>query len=128
MRFAARDSAVFGQMEVGVGMIPGAGAAQHLTRLVGRGRALQIMLSADDYSADLAASYGWINRALPDAELEGFVTALARRIASFPQAGVLDTTRQVDAISLPSVESVAGDRALFAEGVSRPKRRPDCRP
>ena len=65
MRFAARESAIFGQPEAGTGVSPGAGAMQHLTRLMGRGRALEVMLSAQDYDAELAERYGWINRALP---------------------------------------------------------------
>ena len=73
MRFAARESAIFGQFEPAFGVIPGAGGAQHLTRLMGRGRALEVMLSAQDYDADLAAAYGWINRALPADEIDDFV-------------------------------------------------------
>src|ERR1700730_8581198 len=73
MRFAARESAIFGQFEPAFGVIPGAGAAQHLTRLMGRGRALEVMLSADDYDAEIAERYGWINRALPAGELSDFV-------------------------------------------------------
>src|SRR5215475_9816883 len=65
MRFAARESAVFSQFEPALGAIPGGGAAQHLTRLMGRARALEVMLSAEDYDAELAERYGWINRALP---------------------------------------------------------------
>src|ERR1700752_1526522 len=87
MRFAARESAIFGQFEPAFGLLPGGGAAQHLTRLMGRARALEVMLSADDYDADLAERYGWINRALPAAELAEFVHALAHRIAGFPAAG-----------------------------------------
>jgi enoyl-CoA hydratase/carnithine racemase len=77
MRFAARESAIFGQFEPSLGVIPGGGAAQHLTRLMGRA----------DYAADLAERYGWINRALPADALDDFVSSLARRIASFPAAG-----------------------------------------
>src|SRR5215510_13652132 len=84
MRFAARESAIFSQPEQGFGLIPGAGGIQHLTRLMGRARALEVMLSADDYDADLAERYGWINRALPSAALGEFVTSLAHRIAGFP--------------------------------------------
>src|ERR1044072_1701013 len=87
MRFAARESAIFGQFEPAFGVIPGAGGAQHLTRLMGRGRALEVMLSAQDYDADLAERYGWINRALPATELGDFVKTLAHRIAIFPAAG-----------------------------------------
>ena len=87
MRFAARESAIFGQPEQGLGLIPGAGAVQHLTRLMGRARALEVMLSADDYNAELAERYGWINRALPASSLDEFVRSLAHRIARFPAAG-----------------------------------------
>ena len=87
MRFAARESAIFAQFEPAFGLLPGGGAAQHLTRLMGRGRALEVMLSADDYDAELAERYGWINRALPAAELGEFVHALAHRIAGFPGGG-----------------------------------------
>src|SRR4051812_46288306 len=76
MRFAARESAIFGQFEPAFGLLPGGGGAQHLTRLMGRARALEVMLSADDYDAELAERYGWINRALPAAELGDFVSSL----------------------------------------------------
>ena len=87
MRFAARESAIFGQFEPAFGLIPGGGAAQHLTRLMGRARALEVMLSAEDYDAELAERYGWINRALPADALGEFVRSLAHRIAGFPAAG-----------------------------------------
>ena len=87
MRFAARESAIFGQFEPAFGQLPGGGAAQHLTRLMGRGRALEVMLSAEDYDAELAERYGWINRALPADALDEFVSSLAHRIAGFPAAG-----------------------------------------
>ena len=73
MRFAARETAIFAQFEPAFGVLPGGGAAQHLTRLMGRGRALEVMLSAEDYDAELAERYGWINRALPADELGEFV-------------------------------------------------------
>ena len=121
MRFASRERALFGQPENGVGAIPGAGAAQHLTRLMGRGRALEVLLGADDFTADLAERYGWINRALPDAELARFVETLARRMARFPAAGLADTKRQVNAISLPGIDALNEDSRLFLQGVSRPE-------
>ena len=80
MRFAARETAIFCQFEPAFGLLPGGGAAQHLTRLMGRARAIEVMLSAQDYSAELAERYGWINRALPAAELPDFVRALAHRV------------------------------------------------
>jgi len=121
MRFAARESAIFGQFEPAFGVIPGAGAAQHLTRLMGRGRALEVMLSADDYDADLAERYGWINRALPASELSDFVRRLALRIASFPASGHAVVKNRVNAIALASAEDIQRDSDLFLEGVSAPE-------
>src|SRR5205807_7778816 len=83
MRFAARESAIFSQPEPALGVVPGGGAVQHLTRLMGRARALEVILGAEDYSAELAERYGWINRALPADALGDFVRSLAHRIARF---------------------------------------------
>lgn len=116
MRFAARESAVFGQFEPAFGVIPGSGGAQHLTRLMGRGRALEVMLSADDYDAELAERYGWINRALPASELGDFVNSLARRIAGFPAVGQVVVKERVNAIALPPTEEIRRDSDLFLEG------------
>jgi len=93
MCFAARESAIFGQIEPALGVLPGGGAAQHLARRMGRGRALEVMLSAEDYDAELAERYGWINRALPADDLGEFVRSLAHRIAGFPAAGQAATTK-----------------------------------
>jgi enoyl-CoA hydratase/carnithine racemase len=117
MRFAARESAIFGQFETAFGVIPGAGGLQHLARLLGRARALEVMLSADDYNADLAERYGWINRALPAGELNDFVSALAHRIAGFPPAGPMVLKERINAIGLPSVEDTQRDSDLFVEGL-----------
>lgn len=116
MRFAARESAIFGQFEPSFGVIPGAGGAQHLTRLMGRGRALEVMLSAQDYDAELAERYGWINRALPADEIEEFVSSLAHRIARFPAPGHAVVKERVNAIALPTVEDIRRDSDLFLEG------------
>jgi enoyl-CoA hydratase/carnithine racemase len=116
MRFAARESAIFSQFEPSFGVIPGAGGVQHLARLLGRGRALEVMLSAQDYDADLAERYGWINRALPAAELGDFVKSLAHRIARFPAAGHAVVKERVNAICLPSVDDFRRDSDLFLEG------------
>jgi enoyl-CoA hydratase/carnithine racemase len=121
MRFAARESAMFGQFEPAFGVIPGAGGAQHLTRLMGRGRALEVLLSADDYDADLAERYGWINRALPADELEDFVSSLAHRIARFPAAGQAVVKERVNAIALAPVEDFRRDSDLFLDGVRTPE-------
>jgi len=117
MRFAARESAIFGQFEPSLGVIPGGGAAQHLTRLMGRARALEVMLSAEDYDADLAERYGWINRALPADAIGEFVSSLARRIARFPAAGRVVVKDRVNAIALAPVEDFRRDSDLFGEGV-----------
>lgn len=121
MRFAARESAIFGQFEPAFGVIPGAGGAQHLARLMGRARALEVMLSAEDCDADLAERYGWINRALPAATLGDFVRSLAHRIATFPTAGHLVVKDRVNAIALPGVEDLRRDSDLFIQGVRTPE-------
>jgi enoyl-CoA hydratase/carnithine racemase len=83
MRFAGIERAILSQFEVGAGFVPGGGPMARLPRLIGRGRALEVLIGADDISGDLAERYGYVNRALPDAELDAFVEALAMRIASF---------------------------------------------
>ena len=120
MRFAARELAIFGQFEPAFGQIPGGGAAQHLTRLMGRARALEVMLSAEDYDADLAECYGWVNRALPAAAVADFVASLARRIARFPAAGHVVVKDRVNAIALAPVEDFRRDSDLFGEAVHAP--------
>jgi enoyl-CoA hydratase/carnithine racemase len=120
MRFAARESAIFGQFEPAFGQVPGGGAAQHLTRLMGRARALEVMLSAADYDAELAERYGWINRALPADALDGFVRSLAHRIAGFPAAGQVAVKDRVNAIALAPVGDFRRDSDLFAEAVQTP--------
>jgi len=117
MRFAARETAIFGQFEPAFGQIPGGGAAQYLTRLMGRARALEVMLSADDYDADLAERYGWINRAMPAEALDEFVSALAHRIAAFPAGGHAAVKDRVNAITLAPIEDFRRDSDLFGEGV-----------
>lgn len=117
MRFAGRESAVFSQMEPAFGLIPGGGAAQFLTRLMGRGRALEVMLSALDYDAEIAERYGWINRALPAESLGDFVASLARRISRFPAAGHAVVKERVNAIALAPVEDFRRDSILFGENV-----------
>jgi enoyl-CoA hydratase/carnithine racemase len=120
MRFAARESAIFGQPEVGFGLIPGGGAMQHLSRLMGRGRALEVMLSGEDYDAELAERYGWINRALPAGELGGFVSSLAHRIGGFPRAALAAIKDRVDAITLAPADDFRRDSDLFLERASEP--------
>jgi enoyl-CoA hydratase/carnithine racemase len=121
MRFAARETAIFAQFEPAFGVLPGGGAAQHLTRLMGRGRALEVMLSAEDYDAELAERYGWINRALPADELGEFVRSLAHRIAGFPATGHSAVKDRVNAIALAPAEDFRRDSDLFGEGVLDPE-------
>ena len=120
MRFAARESAIFGHPEVAFGLIPGAGGIQHLSRLLGRGRALEVMLSAEDYDAELAERYGWINRALPSDALSDFVTALAHRIATFPASALLAIKERVNEVALAAAQDFRRDSDLFGEAARRP--------
>ncbi|MEU3461262.1 enoyl-CoA hydratase/isomerase family protein [Streptomyces sp. NPDC006733] len=115
MRFASRENAVLGQPEVGIGAPPGAGAVQHLARLLGRGRALEAILTSADFDAELAERYGWINRALPDADLDAFVAQTAHRIAAFPRDALIAAKAAVNAITLPAPDAVRADAALFQQ-------------
>jgi enoyl-CoA hydratase/carnithine racemase len=113
MRFAARENAILGQIEVGAGTLPGAGGVQHLARLLGRGRAMEAILGADDFDAQTAERYGWINRALPDADLDAFVARLARRIASFPADAVRTAKRVLNELTMPSADATRADARRF---------------
>ena len=117
MRFAARESAVFAQFESAFGQIPGGGATQYLTRIMGRARALEVLLSAEDFDAQLAEQYGWINRALPASTLDDFVRALAQRIGSFPASGIVAIKDRVNAITLARTDDFRRDSDLFGEQV-----------
>jgi enoyl-CoA hydratase/carnithine racemase len=115
MRFAARENAVLGQIEVGFGTSPGAGGVQHLARLLGRGRAMEAILGAADFDADEAERYGWINRALPDDELDAFVARLARRVASFPADAVRSTKQVLNELTLPGADAIRADARRFRQ-------------
>jgi len=104
MRFASRENTLLGQPEVGVGVHPGGGGAERLPHLVGRGRALEIILGANDFDGDTAERYGYVNRSLPDVELDGFVNALARRVASFDRRAIAAAKNLVNQVSLPSAD------------------------
>ena len=106
MRFAARENMRLGQPEVAVGLHPGGGGAERLPHLVGRGRALEIVLGGNDFDGDTAERYGYINRALADAELDGFVDALARRIASFDRRAIAAAKSLINQVSLPSSDQL----------------------
>ena len=120
MSFASREKAILSQWEVGVGLVAGGGPMARLPRLMGRNRALEVLLSSNDIRGDLAEAYGYVNRSLPDAELDGFVEALATRIASFDKWAIANTKRLVNANSLPpDVEMAAGWDACMAS-LARP--------
>jgi enoyl-CoA hydratase/carnithine racemase len=121
MRFAARESAIFSQFEPAFGLLPGGGAAQHLARLMGRARALEVMLSAQDYDAELAERYGWVNRAVPADELDDFVRSLAHRIGGFPATGHIAVKERVNAIALAPAEDFRRDSDLFGQAVRTPE-------
>jgi enoyl-CoA hydratase/carnithine racemase len=120
MRFASREKAVLSQWEVGAGLVPGGGPMARLPRLIGRGRALEVLLGADDIPGDLAELYGYVNRALPDAELDAFVDALARRIASFDKEAIAATKHLVDVASLPADADIAPEWGAFLASAARP--------
>src|SRR3954449_527014 len=115
MSFASREKALLSQFEVGVGIVAGGGPMARLPRVMGRGRALEVLLSADDIRGADAEFLGYVNRALPDAELDHFVDALATRIASFDKWAIANTKRLVNEASLPpDVEIRAGWDACMA--------------
>src|SRR5271170_823862 len=120
MRFASREKAVLSQWEVGAGLVPGGGPMARLPRLIGRGRALEVLLAADDINAELAELYGYVNRAFPDAELDAFVDALAMRIASFDKQAIAETKRLVDVASLPSDADIRPEWEAFLAALNRP--------
>jgi enoyl-CoA hydratase/carnithine racemase len=121
MRFASRENTRLGQPEVGVGVHPGGGGAERLPHLVGRGRALEIILSGNDFDGDTAERYGYVNRALPDSELDGFVDALARRIASFDSRALGAAKNLVNQVSLPSADSLLDALNSFETALTWPE-------
>jgi enoyl-CoA hydratase/carnithine racemase len=121
MRFASRENTRLGQPEVGVGVNPGGGGTERLPLLVGRGRALEIVLGANDFDGDTAERYGYVNRALPDAELDGFVEALARRIASFDRSPIVAAKKLINQVSLPSADHLLDGLNSFLTALMWPE-------
>jgi enoyl-CoA hydratase/carnithine racemase len=120
MSFASREKAILSQWEVGVGLVAGGGPMARLPRLIGRSRALEVLLGSDDIRGDMAEFFGYVNRSLPDTELDGFVDAIATRIASFDKWAIANTKRLVNAASLPpDVEIAAGWDACMSS-IKRP--------
>ena len=121
MRFASRENTRLGQPEVAVGLHPGGGGAERLPPLVGRGRALEIIVSGNDFDGDTAERYGYVNRALPDAELDTLVDALARRIASFDRQAIAAAKHLVNQVSLPSSDRLLDALNSFLTALSWPE-------
>ncbi|MBT6407778.1 MAG: enoyl-CoA hydratase/isomerase family protein, partial [Rhodospirillaceae bacterium] len=126
MRFAARSRAVLGMFEAALGTIPGAGGTQRLPRLVGRARALEVILGSDEFDADAAERYGWINRAFDAAVLWPYVNELASRISSAPLEAIKAAKVAVNAAESPLDEGLAAEGAAqgqcFQETAGRPSR------
>ena len=120
MRFASRQGALFGQPEIGVGLIPGGGALEWLPRLVGRSRALEIVLSADDFDADIAERYGWVNRTLDDEDLDAFVDALVRRLASFDRETLGAAKAQINRFGTPTATELQSSNDMFFSTLAWP--------
>jgi enoyl-CoA hydratase/carnithine racemase len=120
MRFASREKAILSHFEVGAGIVPGGGPMARLPRLMGRGRALEVLLGADDIPGDLAERYGYVNRSFPDAELDEFVDALATRIASFDKRAISETKRFANVASLPPDYEIAPEWDVCFASIMRP--------
>ena len=120
MRFASREKAILSHFEVGAGVVPGGGPMARLPRLMGRGRALEVLLGANDIPGDLAELYGYVNRSLPDSDLDSFVESLATRIASFDKRAISETKRFVDVASLPPDFEIAPEWDVCLASIMRP--------
>ena len=120
MRFASREKAILSHFEVGAGVVPGGGPMARLPRLMGRGRALEVLLGADDIPGDLAERYGYVNRSFPDSELDAFVESLASRIASFDKQAISETKRFADVASLPPDFEIAPEWDVCLASIGRP--------
>ncbi|MGA5200674.1 enoyl-CoA hydratase/isomerase family protein [Streptomyces variegatus] len=119
IRFASREKAVLGQFEVGFGVAPGGGPGTRLPGIVGRGRAFEILLGGEDFDGDLAERYGYVNRAIPDADFTDFVDAFAERVSRFDLAAIADIKTAVNAASLPTPEALIPEMDAYMRGVAR---------
>ncbi|MGH9969952.1 MAG: enoyl-CoA hydratase/isomerase family protein [Pyrinomonadaceae bacterium] len=120
MRFASREKAILSHFEVGAGVVPGGGPMARLPRLMGRGRALEVLLVANDIPGDLAELYGYVNRSFPDSDLDAFVELVATRIASFDKRAISETKRFVDVASLPPDYEIAPEWDVCVASIMRP--------
>jgi enoyl-CoA hydratase/carnithine racemase len=121
MRFASRENTRTRPTRSRSGVHPGGGGTERLPHLVGRGRALEIILGANDFDGDTAERYGYVNRALPDSELDGFVDALARRIASFDRPAIAAAKKLVNQVSLPSADRLLDAITSFENALTWPE-------
>src|SRR6266566_5148738 len=121
MRFASRENAALAQVEVGAGVHPGGGGTERLPLLVGRGRALEIVLGGNDFDGETAERYGYVNRALPNSELDGFVDALARRIASFDRRPIAAAKNLINEVSLPPADRLLDALNSFTTALTWPE-------
>jgi enoyl-CoA hydratase/carnithine racemase len=121
LRFASRECTVLGQPEVGMGLIPGGGPMARLSRLMGRGRALEVVLLGDDFDGPLAEHYGYVNRLFPDAQLDDEVDAIAQRLASFERYAIAGIKRHVDEATLPADSDLPSGLADFFQTAGRPE-------
>jgi enoyl-CoA hydratase/carnithine racemase len=121
MRFASRENTVLAQVEVGAGVHPGGGGTERLSLLVGRGRALEIVLGANDFDGETAERYGYVNRAVPDSELDSFVDVLARRIASFDRRPIAAAKNLINQVSLPPADRLLDALNSFTTALTWPE-------
>jgi enoyl-CoA hydratase/carnithine racemase len=120
LRFASRENALLGQFEVGAGFVPGGGPMARLSRLAGRGRALEILLVADDIDGPRAEQYGYVNRTIADEALDEEVDAIATRLAGFDRDAIAQTKIHVDPATLPSDGELAAALPDFFQSFTRP--------
>ncbi len=120
LRFASRENSVMGQFEVGTGVVPGGGPMARLPRLVGRGRALEVLLVADDLDGPRAEQYGYVNRAIADDELDDEIETLASRLACFDHDAIARTKSYVDQVTLPADSEFPPALADFFQMLGRP--------
>ena len=124
LRYASREKAFFGQPEVGSGVIPGGGGSERLPRFIGRDRALEVILSSEDYNADIAEQFGWVTRTIPDNELDKFVDDMASRIASFDKTALVAAKKQINRATLPPDADLQAAYTEFMASLSFPGFRP----
>jgi enoyl-CoA hydratase/carnithine racemase len=121
LRFASRENTLLGQFEVGLGVVPGGGPMARLARLVGRARALEIVLVADDLDGPRAEQYGYVNRTIPDGALEAEVEAIASRLASFDHRAIAVAKGYIDRVTLPPDDELPPALRDFFESSGHPE-------